>query len=395
MDHRQGLISITLIVVLSLTVCGTTSGNAKSFVAPAEPRISAQNPILDFYAGGTSGVFSLRMSPRGGEMSADGADRIVWMPWGYVTTQWSIGKVYIFFLANVTQNDFRIGFLYLMNSSYNQFILRVFDYQTANINLFNFVGIQHVYNRTVFTSPTPMPQLQIAAQAKVKGGFSAFGRGMYLTADGGTEILGASTLNIYPIYNQIFSGHNDYNELWSLMVDGLGSYYFAILYMLNSDTNHIIVEHQLRLNNYLRLAGRTVDATWTVGRFPDQVTVRLPTGYANVTIDGLRFQTNGHGALTIYLPNMEVSIQAPAELTAFNSSRLRFTSWTNYGSSNPLSIIINSSLDLRANYQTEHPLTIASTYGNPQGGGWYVGQDCLGVFLGAKKTMPFLLSTWN
>jgi hypothetical protein len=289
------------------------------------------------------------MSPQGGEMSIDGSDGITWTAWSYVTTQWSIGEVYIFFLANVTQNDFRIGFLYLTNSSSNQFILRVFDYQTDNINIFNFQGIEHVYNRTVWTSPSSMPQLQLNPEAKIKGGISAIGSGLYLADNGGEEILGNTTLNIYPIYSQLYSGQSSYNELWSLLTDNFGNSYFAILYMQNGDRNHIIVEHQLRLNDYERLSGRTVEASWTIGIFPNQVIIRLPVS-ANITVDGVPFQTNYLGALTLYLPNTTISISVPSELTAMNGTILQFASWGSYGSSNPLVISPTSDLDLRANY---------------------------------------------
>jgi len=341
---------LLLISVLAIAFCGTPVANAKTYlVAPAEPRLSASNQIPDFYAGGDSGSFSLRMSPQGGEMSIDGSDGITWTAWSYVTAQWSIGKVYIFFLANVTQDDFRIGFLYLTNSSSNQFILRVFDYQTDNINIFTFQGIEHVYNRTVWTSPSSMPQLQLTAEAKIKSGMAAIGSGFYFGDNGGEEILGNTTLTIYPIYTQLYSGQSSYNELWSLLTDNFGNSYFAILYMQNGDRNHIIIEHQLRLNDYERLSGRTVEATWATGNFPNQVIIRLPVS-TNITVDGVPFQTNPLGALTLYLPSTAVSISVPSELTATNGTTLQFTSWGSYGSSNPLVISPNSSLDLRANY---------------------------------------------
>jgi hypothetical protein len=340
---------LMLISVLAIAFCGTPV-NAKTYlVAPAEPSLSASNQVPDFYAGGNSGAFTLRVSAQGGEMSIDGSDGITWTAWSYVTTQWSIGKVYIFFLANVTQNDFRIGFLYLTNSSSNQFILRVFDYQTDNINIYNFQGIEHVYNRTVWTSPCSMPQLQLVPEAKITSGISAVGPGFYLADNGGENILGNTTLNIYPIYRQLYSGQSSYNELWSLLTDNFGNFYFAILYMQNGDSNHIIIEHQLRLNDYERLSGRTVEAAWTLGVFPNQVIIRLPVS-ANITVDDVPFQTNYLGALTLYLPSSTISISVPSELTTMNGTRLQFASWGSYGSSNPLVLSLNSYLDLRANY---------------------------------------------
>jgi hypothetical protein len=119
--------------------------------------------------------------------------------------------------------------------------------------------------------------------------------------------------------------------------------------MQNGDSNHIIIEHQLRLNDYERLSGRTVEAAWAIGVFPNQVIIRLPVS-ANITVDGVPFQTNYLGALTLYLPSSTISISVPSELTTMNGTTLQFASWGSYGSSNPLVISPNSDLDLRANY---------------------------------------------
>jgi hypothetical protein len=381
---------LSLVFVLSHP--GIEVVNGREYVAPSISRSSVSNQVLDFYAGGTSGSFSLRMSPQGGEMSIDGSDSITWTAWGFVTAQWSIGTVYIFLLANVTNDDFRIGFLYLVNSSYTQFILRVFDYKTANIDIFNFDGVQHIYNRTVLTNPTAMPQLQLLPEAQIKGGFSAIGSGFYLNDDGGEDIYGNNTFTIYPIYHQLFTGPNDYNELWSLMTDSQGNSYFAILYMKNGDRQHIIAEHQLRLNDYRRLVGRTIDATWTIGLFPNRVIVRLPAS-AKVLVDDVPFQTNSIGALALYLPSTEVTIQVPSEITASNSSKLGFVSWGAYGSSNPLNLLLNSSVDLRPDYRAGYSTN--SAIGNSGRQDLNVGQDLPGVFLGTKKIMPFTVSTWN
>jgi hypothetical protein len=327
--------------------------------------------MLDFYAGGTSEGYSLQVSPQGGELSVNDYLSMGLMPWGYVTTQWSTGRIYIFFLVNVTETDFRIGFLYLTNSSDEGFLLRLFDYANDNVQLWTFQGVDHVYNRTVSAAPIALPKLEIPAAAKVTNGLSALGPQLYLSSKYGEWLNGTSTLSIYPLYNQYFTGPNDYNELWSLLVDNAGNYYFAILYMQNSDKSHVIIEHQLRLNDYTRLQGRTVTAAWTLGDFANQMTVRTGLPNLNVTVDGFPFQANQNGILSMQVPKGYVTLEVPSEIPGSDNEKLTFSDWNNFGNANPLRILINSTLDITAKFTSEYWVSVNSPYGSPAGSGWY------------------------
>jgi hypothetical protein len=327
--------------------------------------------VLDFYAGGTSESYSLEVSPQGGKLSVDDYFSMGLMPWGYVTTEWPTGRIYIIFLVNVTETDFRIGFLYLTNSSDDSFLLRLFDYASDNLQLWTFQGVEHVYNRTVPTSSIALPTLQIPAAAKVTNGLSALGPQLYLSSKYGEWLNGTGILSIYPIYNQYFTGPNDYNEVWSLLVDNAGNYYFAILYMQNSDTSHVIIEHQLRLNDYTRLEGRTVPATWTRGAFPYQVTARTGVPNLNVTIDGFPFQSNQNGILSMQVPAGYVTIGVPSEIPGSDNTKLVFSNWSSFGNANPLRVSMNSTLDITAKFNLECWVSVNSPYGSPAGSGWY------------------------
>lgn len=344
---------------------------AQAFLTIPAPETPGQNQVLDFYAGGTSDSYTLRISPQGGTLSVNDYLSIGLMPWGYVTTQWPTGRVYIFFLVNATATNFRIGFLYLTNSTNEPFILRWYDYASNNIQVWTFQGVQHVYNRTVTASPAVIPKLTIPAAAKVTNGLSALGPQLYLTSTSGTWLNGTTALTIYPLYNQYFTGANDYNEVWSLLVDGVGNYYFAILYMQNSDASHVIVEHQLRLNDYLRLNGTTVNARWRLGDFVNQVTVRTGVPNLKVTVDGFPFQANQKGILSISVPGGALTLQVPAEIPGSNNEKLTFSDWGKFGKSNPLRVVMNSTLDITAKYTNQYALNVNSPYGAPQGSGWY------------------------
>ena len=363
---RVGLILAAMLLVSILPFV-----SAQTFLTIPEPAVSGQNQLLDFYAGGTSDGYTLRVSPQGGTLTVNDYLTMGLMPWGYVTTQWPTGKMYIFFLVNVTATNFRIGFLYLDNASNDAFILRWYDYATNNIQVWTFQGTQQVYNRTVAATHVVIPKLQIPAVAKVTNGLSALGPQLYLASSYGEWLNGTNTLSIYPLYNQYFNGPNDYNEVWSLLVDGLGNYYFAILYMQNSDASHVIIEHQLRLNDYLRLNGVTVDAKWRLGSFANQVTVRTGVPNLMVKVDGFPFQANQNGILSASVPSGALTLEVPSEISGADNTKLTFSNWGEFGNSNPLRVVMNSTLDITAKYNDQCLVAVNSPYGTTQGSGWY------------------------
>jgi hypothetical protein len=341
------------------------------FVTVPQPHSSYHNQMIDFYAGGSSEGYTLRVSPQGGTLSINDYLSVSLVPWGYVTAQWSTGRIYIIFLVNVTETNFRIGFLYLTNSSNEAFTLRYFDYQNGGINSWTFQGAQHVFNRTVSVASIELPKLHIPTSATVTNQISALGPDLYLNSKTGVWVNGTKSLRVYPVLNQLFGGSDEYNEVWSLLTDDAGNYYFAILYMQNKDSSHVIIEHQLRLNNYQRLDGRRADARWVKGTFENQVTVRTKVPNAYVKIDGFPFQTNQYGIAAANVPSGIVTVEVPNEIYDSSNTKLQFHTWNKYGSSNPLRILVNSTLDVTAQYDQSYPLTVTSNYGNPQGSGWY------------------------
>ena len=365
--------SLALSIIFGALLAGSVTAAAAQVVSitPPQPHVSVPNQIIDFYAGGTSEGYTLRVSPQGGSLSINDYLTMGLMPWGYVTAQWSTGLEYIIFLVNVTQTNFRIGFLYLSNSTDEAFILRLFDYGSENVNLWTFQGAQHVYNRTVSTSSVQLPTLHMPQPTTITNGLSALGPQLYLTTKGGLLLNGTTSLNIFPVMNQFFQNPTDYNEVWSLLADEIGNYYFAILYMRNNDPSHVIIEHQLRLNDYRRLEGRTVDARWQKGSFENHAIVRMPMSNLTVNVDGFPFQTNDNGVVSVPIPNGIVTVDVPGTILNSTNSELHFAGWNKFGSSNPLSIRVNSTLDVTAKYESDYPLVVSSPYGIPQGSGWY------------------------
>ena len=362
-------ISIGLFLIL---LVGMTSPLYATSITIPLTRDSSQNKILDFYAGGsTSDGYNIRISPQGGTMSENGYLSIEWMPWSYSTEQWSTGTVYIIFLVNVTQTNFRIGFLYLTNSSLMGFILRWYDYGTNALSTWTFQGIQQIYNRTVLTSPVEMPRLQISPKAQTNSGVSALGSQLHLDASSGEWLNNTSQFEIYPVYTQFFGGATDYNEVWSLLVDNVENYYFAILYMQNSNNSRVIIEHLLRLDDYQKMPGQWVNAKWTKGQFENTLTVRSPFPNSLVKVDGFPFQTNDLGILTTGVPAGPLSVEVPQEIQDSANSRTRFLTWSKFGNSNPMSVIVNSSIGVSAEYVHEYRMSVNSEYVATNGTGWY------------------------
>ena len=354
MVSRNLALSILLAVLLMGFISPAVRGNA--FLTVPHPTGSESNQVVDFYAGGSGEGYQLQVSPKGGTLTINDNLAMSLMPWGYVTAKWTIGQIYIIFLVNVTQTNFRIGFLYLTNSSAQGFVLRWFDYGSGQVNSLNLQGVQHVYNRTVATSSVKLPNLRIPATVTAVNSLYALGPRLYLNSKGGFLLNDTRQLRIIPLLNQLFDGPTEYNELWSLLVDDVGDYYFAILYMQNRDSSHVIVEHQLRLNDYRRFNGQTLDAGWSKEPFDHNVIVRMPVSDVTVNIDGFPFQTNSNGVASTSVPDGVVTVEVPDEITNSTYAKVMFSGWNKYGALNPLQILVNSTLDITAKYEQQSPL---------------------------------------
>ncbi len=136
-------------------VHGTGAADARPISSPLLTPGSAIHQVPDFSAKGVGSGYSLNLSPQGGYLSTD-SSKITLIPWSYVTANWDSGPVNIIFLANVTQNDFYIAFLYLTNSS-SQIVLRIFEYQGGSYNTIVVEGTQQISRKLVNTGSVNIP----------------------------------------------------------------------------------------------------------------------------------------------------------------------------------------------------------------------------------------------
>ena len=372
LPRKPAVLCASILAILVLTLCASTipadvMSTSNSMSASAT---SVVNQVKDFYAEGSSGDYHLKISSQGGYLTNGVGLKMFLMPWRYITDQWAIGTIHIVFLVNITATDFYVAFLYLTNSS-SPFILRLFRYQGGVDNAITFDGFSHVYNRTVMTSSVLMPRIMIQPRPQTQNSLSVFGPELHVHSNTGQMINGSTILNIYPLHVQAFRGIDEYNELWSLLSDGSGNYYFAILYMRNSDSDHVIVEHQIRLNDYQPVGGRTFDAKWKAGRFPGYLTVRLPAANATVKINGFPFRSDSQGRVLMDVPTGPLTVEVPDEVSLSADAKMRFDSWPGHGTANPLIVDLASTLDLKPIYVNEYPLIIGTEYGDVEGSGWY------------------------
>jgi hypothetical protein len=133
---------------------------------PFTPKLLIPSRVPDFYAQGTSSEYTMKITSKGGYLT-DGHTSIFFTPWGYVTTQWSVGTVFIIFLANITVSDFYIAYLYVTNSS-SPAILRTFHYETGSLSMLAFEGTHYVTSHFVVTPPQNVPKLMLSPEAKAK-----------------------------------------------------------------------------------------------------------------------------------------------------------------------------------------------------------------------------------
>jgi len=370
MSRNTRAISLALLIVTLTMVVGTVAAEFQPNETLGSPAQSVINQVPDFSVEGAGNGYSLKISSEGGYLST-GSSIMTLTPWSHVTTQWASGTLDIIFLVNVTQTNFYIAFLYLTNSS-DQIVLRMFEYQGGNLNTITVEGTQRISNKMVNTSPVAMPKMHLDVNAQTDNKLSTIGPEIYMIGNYGTVLNGSITLKVAALRDQLFDGSNDYNELWSLLADDSGNYYFAILYMQNSDPNHVTFEHQIRLNDLQTLLGRTLNAQWRRGHFDYSATVRVPKPGSIVKVNGFPFQTNNNGVLSVEVAKGWATLEVPNEIPSTDGVRLRFSSWGTYGTANPLNVTLNPRADLTAEYQTEYLLTIDSMYGEVAGAGWYL-----------------------
>ncbi len=334
----------------------------------APDAFSHPNNVVEFSAVGKSSAGdSINVTNVGGYLILSG-QKIAVQPWNYV--YWSKYKLWLIFLANVTKDDFFIGFLYLKDSS-TGFGLRVFNYASgAYWWAGSFTGKEYVRNQTVQVPSVQMPRLAINATAKTVNKLFAYGPGLYMTSSIGYMLNGSSRFNLYPLLNQI-NVSTGWNELWTLMVDNSKVYYYSILYMNKQDYSHVMLGWTLRLNDYAAIPFRTYEASWSIQKKTYFLTVNTQRSNVTVNVNGFPFRTDSLGRLQVPISSGIHALQLKASIPADPGVRIAFGGWSDGSTSNPRQVDISRNITLTAKFVTQYLLTADSPFSNVSGAGWY------------------------
>lgn len=272
-------------------------------------------------------------------------------------------KAWIAFLINVTTSNFRVSYMFLRNGT-GAFTLWHYDYEASSYDGYLFYGADYIKNKTCLSPSVRMPKLGIIPEARVPSQISALGPTLYIDDEAGLYLDAGAILSVYPI-------RADAGQTWFLMLDRQGRYYFSIFYYFESDREHVVRGHTVRLNDLYQPPFEYIPALWTSGRFPYSLTVTCDIGNLTVRIGGFPFKTNEHGRIVARVPMGDISVEAQNEITISQGSRRIFNEWKWLTKSNPTIVRITRDTDLYLTYRNQFYLSLWSPYGSPLGEGWY------------------------
>jgi len=274
---------------------------------------------------------------------------------------------WVVFLANVTSDSFRIMYLYLKNGT-GAFSLWCYEYDSSLFEGYLFYGSDFVRNKTCSAPSVRMPKLSIVPQTKNPSGMSALGPTLFISSQTGLYMNGTETLSLYPLLYRTFPGTS---ELWVLIDDHQGRYYYSIFYLFESDREHVFRGHTLRLNDLYLSSFESIAAEWMPGLFPYFLTVVSEGSNITTKIHGFPFKTDRLGRIEVRVPGGDIQVEAQKEASTGSGVRRIFSEWKWLTKSNPVSVRVLQNIDLYAIYKTQLYVSIRSAFGSPVGEGWY------------------------
>jgi hypothetical protein len=302
----------------------------------------------------------------GGTIELSGT-KVYFKPWKHLF--WTEKKMDVFFLANVTENNFCIAFLYLVNGS-TSFELGIFEYASATYQKLSYSGKATVFQTPSGPRPTSFRKLSLAPLSQTENKIYATGPDIFIVGNCGHLKENSSVLNLYALRNTI-NPKSGWNELWALLADNSGDYYFSIIYMNVKDKNNILLGHALRLNDYYVLEQRSLTGTWS-GKVPTyHLFVNTPQEARLFWVDGFRFERINNSPFIIALNQGSHAVGVENTTTGNSGVRLKFNHWSDGSTGNPLTVDVKSNKTVSAEFSKEFLLTIQSSYSGVTGGGWY------------------------
>jgi len=382
-------ISTTVPAALPMAYVGAQTSDALT--------LSVSHPMIEFYAKGANLPDRVEISPSGGIVQIGGKKLSV-VPWEYIEMTWRGEPMWVILLANVTSTDFTIVYTYLSNSP-APFYLRSYTYSEGKFRTYKFSGFQQVRQNVVTTNSVEMPDIQLVEKSRTKSKFAALGSDLCLNGDSGSLANGTDTLAIYPLYNQLFTASDAYNEVWILARDSRGNRWFSILYFKSSDPDHVVMAHTLRLNDLQTAPMRTLNAKWKQGRFTVKLTVDSPVPGSLIKVDGFPFRTDPNGRVSLFLAAGSHRIGVEPVVYENEDVRSSFKNWSDGNSENPRDVEIRTDTTLVAAYEKEFNLEVVSEVDLQDVGGWYRNGTLVSVAVrpiyDAQNGTRFTVASWS
>lgn len=400
-SERRNLNVISILIILTL-VLQTSSFNVEHAVCTNENNFNSfsSNILTDeieipkFEIAGENYLGEkISISEKGGIIEISG-EEFFFFPWKHIS--WTENNVNVIFVANVTESNFRIGFLFLTNGS-SSFDVKIFEYTSATYQKMTFQGKTFITNDSVKLKRTFENKISIIPSGKIDNRLFATGPSLFIVSHEGKLKVQSSFMKLYVVHNTI-NPTSGWNELWTLGVTESEDYYFNIFYMNIKNKSDIIFGHSLCLNDYAVLEQKELDSTWFLKGEGYQLSVMAPLEIKSLWVDGFHFKRTDDSKFHSILNEGSHTILIENGTSQVNGVRFGFNNWSDGIDTNPRIINLDSNVTLSAEYSREFLLTVDSL--NPDGdvSGWYdEGEEVqLPIFIDHEKgDIKYILEDWS
>jgi len=398
---RRNFNPIPILIILTL-VLQTSSFNVEYAICSDEndPISSSSNILTDeieipkFEIAGENYLGDkISISEEGGVLEIYGTE-FFFYPWKHIS--WTENNVDVIFVANVTESNFRIGFLFLTNGS-SSFDVKIFEYKSATYQKMTFQGKTFITKEFVKLKKTFDNKISIIPSGKIDNRLFATGPNLFIVNHEGKLKLDSSIMELYVVHNTI-NPTSGWNELWTLGVTESEDYYFNIFYMNIENKSDIIFGHSICLNDYRVLEQKELDSTWFMKGEGYQLSVMTPLEIKTILVDGFRFKKIDDSKFHSILSEGFHTISIENGTSQVDGVRFGFSKWSDSVENNPRTIFLDSNVTLSAEYSREFLLTVDSLNPDLDVSGWYdEGEKVqLPIFIDHEEgDIKYILKSWS
>ncbi|WP_455368562.1 hypothetical protein [[Eubacterium] cellulosolvens] len=335
----------------------------------------------------------ISITEKGGIIDISGTE-FFFFPWKHIS--WIENKVDVIFIANATESNFLIGFIFLTNGS-SSFDVKIFEYASATYQKMTFQGKTFITEDFVKLQRTFENKVSLIPSGKIDNKIFATGPNLFIVSHEGQLQLESSIMKLYAIHNTI-NPTSGWNELWTLGVTESNNYYFNIFYMNVKNKSEIIFGHSLCLNDYAVLEQKKLDTTWFFEDEGYQLSVVAPREIKSIWLDGFNFKRIDDSKFYSILNEGPHTISIENGTSQVDGVRFGFNTWSDGIEQNPRTINVDSDITLSAEYSKEFLLTVDSLNLDIDVSGWYDEGEIvqLPIFIVHEEgDIKYILESWS